>query len=107
MGSQILKESKFSYIVLWVLSCIPFGIYPFLLLTNMMSLAGHSSGNESFLDMLLPYSFLIFSTLYPLTFLYSWTKRKKKNLIISLLPIFHIIISLILFFLWLNFGKEF
>lgn len=105
MKIKYLKESKFTHRILFVLSIIPFGIYPFVLLANVMSLAGHRSGNESFLDMLLPYSFLIFSTLYPLTFLYTWMNRKKKDLIISLLPMFHIIISIILFFLWLKFGN--
>jgi hypothetical protein len=105
MNFQFLKELKLIHIVLFIISIIPFGIYPFLLLANVMSLAGHKSGNESFLEMLLPYSFLIFSTLYPLTFFYSWINWRKKKISISLLPIFHIIISLILFFLWLTFGN--
>ena len=105
MKFQFLKESKLIHIILFIISVIPFGIYPFILLANVMSLAGHRTGNELFLDLLLPYSFLIFSTLYPLTFLYSWINRKRKNLIISLLPIFHVVISIILFFLWEKFGK--
>lgn len=103
MKIKYIKVSKLTRRILFVLSIIPFGIYPFLLLVNMMSLAGHKTGNESFLDLFFPYSFLIFSTLYPFTFLYTWINRKKENLIIHLLPIIHIIISVILFFLWLKF----
>jgi hypothetical protein len=96
------NEYKLINKTLYIISFIPFLIYPFLLLANIMSLFGYKSGNTPFLNLFITYSFLIISTLYPITFFYSKKNRKNNKIIISLLPLFHIIISVILCSIWLN-----
>ena len=74
--TQTLKsEEKNKNILksLFIISFIPLAIYPFILLANIMSLGGQSSGNENLSQVIAAYSFLIFSTLYPVTFIYSLT----------------------------------
>lgn len=44
---------------------IPLGIYPFLLLANIMSLFGHKKDNIPLMEVVINYSFLIGTTLYP------------------------------------------
>lgn len=106
MKLQFLEKSNLPYTILFVISIIPLLFYPIILLANIMSLAGYRTGNEPFLAIFLTYFFLFFSSLYPLTFLYSLLMIKKKNLIISFLPIFHVVIIFILYFLSIKFGDR-
>ncbi|MDY0168588.1 MAG: hypothetical protein RBS80_18715 [Thermoguttaceae bacterium] len=51
------------------LGALPLLIYPFVLLASVMSLAGHRSGNEPALLVLVIKSFLLGSIAYPLVYL--------------------------------------
>jgi hypothetical protein len=99
-----LTEQKNARIhkIFFIISLIPLGIYPIILLANFMSLLGHRSGNEPLSLKFAAYSFLIFSTLYPVTLIYSKTKNKQKIIIISALPLIHLFISILLFIIWMS-----
>ncbi len=51
------------------LGALPLVIYPFVLLANVMGLAGHRSGNEPFALVLLSYAFYLGTTAYPVVYL--------------------------------------
>ena len=88
--------------ILKIASFFPLLIYPFIVLANLMSFVGHRSGNEPASLILYSFSFLIFSTLYPVTLIYSLKYNKKNTVIIALLPIIHVIISICLCCLWFS-----
>ncbi len=100
----LTNETKKSGVqkILYIVSFFPLPIYPLILLANMMSLGGQKSENDPLGLTIAVYSFLIFSALYPITFIYSLKNRKKNNLFITSLPLFHIIISVILCAIWAN-----
>ncbi|MBI5034036.1 MAG: hypothetical protein HZB51_26235 [Chloroflexi bacterium] len=52
-----------------VLGALPLVVYPFVLLANIMGLAGQWSGNESLVLILISYAFYIGTTVYPLVYL--------------------------------------
>jgi hypothetical protein len=85
-----------------IISFIPLILYPLIFLANLMSLIGNRSGKESIYLLISTYAFLIFSTLYPLTLIYSLKYNKNKTYLIAVLPLIHIAISAILFLLWIN-----
>lgn len=60
---------KTATILLLVFAAVPLLIYPFVLLANVMSLAGTRSGSEPMGQVLVSYAFLFTSTLYPLAYL--------------------------------------
>ena len=99
-------KSKNNIVVsgLKIVSLIPLIIYPFIVFANLMSLAGHRTGNESFSLILSSYAFLIFSLMYPLTLTltYSLIFNRDKKIFIAFLPIIHLIISVLLYILWMN-----
>lgn len=99
--NQNLKKRGYIIKFLNVISFIPLIIYPILLLANLMSFFGHRSGNESIFLIVSSYSFLIFSSMYPFTLIYSIKNNKSKRIIIALLPILHVIVSILLCFVWM------
>ena len=99
---QISVKRILTIKILKVISLIPLIIYPIILLANLMSLVGHRSRDESVILILSSYAFLIFSTLYPLTLLYSLIYNREKKIFIAFLPIFHLTLSVILCFVWMN-----
>lgn len=86
--------------ILKIITAIPLVFYPMVLMANVMSLAGHKSGKESTILKVTSYSFLISTTLYPLTFLYSLYYNTHNSYFIGILPIIHIVICIILMKLW-------
>lgn len=56
--------------LLLLLGALPLLIYPFVLLANVMSLAGHWSGNEPLGLVVTVYAFLIGSTAYPAVYIF-------------------------------------
>lgn len=96
------SKNKIMVCGLKIVSIIPLIIYPFILFVNIMSLAGHRTGNETFSLILSSYAFLIFSLMYPLTLTYSLIFNRDKKIFIAFLPIIHLIISVLLYILWMN-----
>jgi hypothetical protein len=81
---------------------IPLLPYPIILMANLMSLMGHRTGNESDEVITNTYSFLIFSSLYPLTLIYSFIRNKNRKISIAVLPLLHLAISIYLGIKWMN-----
>ena len=61
-----------SKIVSWLLllvAALPLLIYPFVLLANIMALAGHRSGDEPIILLLPGFAFVLGTTAYPLVYI--------------------------------------
>ena len=99
---EITTKNEVALKILKVLSFIPLVIYPFIVLANLMSFLGHRSGHEPIFLIISCYSFLIFSSLYPLSLFYSLNYNKNKRIEIAMIPIFHLIISVFLGYLWMS-----
>lgn len=92
--------------IITIVGFIPLVIYPFVLLANVMSFAGERSANTTMFNTIISYIFIILSTLYPISILISWKFNPSNKLIIALLPLFHLIMCGILFYIWSNTGKN-
>lgn len=99
---------KSLYPLLLVLGALPLLCYPFVLLANLMTLAGHRSGHESLGLMVAVYAFLIGSTAYPLVYFLCFgfvivrLKEKKVRAAIrySAAPLLYIALLAILMMFW-------
>jgi len=92
--------------IITIVGFIPLVIYPFVLLANVMSFAGERSANTTMFNTIISYIFIILSTLYPISILISWKFNPSNKLIIALLPLFHLIMCGIQFYIWSNTGKN-
>ena len=79
---------------------IPLAVYPFVLLANVMSFAGEKVEGTPFIATVTFYGFLIFSTLYPVSVIVSWKYIKRNNFAITLIPLLHLVVCVLLFYLW-------
>jgi len=79
---------------------LPLLAYPFVLLANVMSLAGEKVKGTPFIVTLIFYGFLFFSTLYPLSVIVSWAFIKRNDFRITLIPLLHLLVCGLLFYLW-------
>lgn len=86
--------------ILKIISFIPLIIYPFVLLANIMSFSGEQSGDKSLSKLVAMYAFVILSTLYPATVIFSLVANKSQKIIIALLPFLHLLIIALVLFLW-------
>ena len=87
-----------------VIGALPLIIYPFALIANIMQLASFGMLRERELYQLksiLMFLFIILTTLYPLTFKYSFTKFSTaiNKILISLLPIIHLALAALMYFI--------
>jgi hypothetical protein len=95
-------------IVLLVLGALPFLIYPFVVLAGVMSLAGHSSGKEPIILVIVANSFLLGSLAYPLVYLPALVfagarlaaGERKAALVGSIVPLAFLVLLGVLFALW-------
>jgi hypothetical protein len=76
-----MKAITFS---LLAVGALPLLAYPAVILANVMSLAGHRSGDESPVLMLVVYTFLLASTAYPVVYVFCFAfaiarVREKKS----------------------------
>ncbi len=101
---------KMILITLAVIEAVPLLVYPFIIIANIMSLAGHKTGDETMLLMVTMYSFLAVSTLYPITYIFatarnvSYWNAEKISIKLQLLPLLHLAIIIGLFILWGRMG---
>jgi hypothetical protein len=82
--------------VLFVIGGIPLCVYPFVLIANLMSLAGYRAGNVNILSVVVVYLFIFVTSTYPLTYLmciFRYFKRGKK-IFLSVIPLIHIVIAI-------------
>ena len=82
-----------------ILLSLPLIAYPFVLLANVMSLAGEKTANTPFIETLTFYGFLTLTTLYPLSVIISWVFIKRNNFAITLIPLLHLLLCVVLFYL--------
>jgi hypothetical protein len=94
---------------LLVLGGIPLFLYPAVLFANLMSLAGHRSGNEPALLMVVVYSFLLGSLAYPVVYIVCVIKALaqagkdgKAALWFAAGPLGYLLLLVGLMFLWLG-----
>ena len=93
-------------IIAFVILFIPLLIYPFIIFANIMSFAGHKSPNTPISTLTILYSFMIITTLYPISYFLSlivYINKKKPALIF--IPFIHLLLSIIFFILWSNTGS--
>jgi hypothetical protein len=103
---------KAATILLLVFAAVPLLIYPFVLLANVMSLAGTRTGSEPVGQVLVSYAFLFASTAYPLAYLLCLifsivamkTGREQAGLYWSLGPFVYLLGLGLLFVLWMLVG---
>lgn len=85
------------------ISAIPLLIYPFVLISNVMSLAGHHSSHTSFVDIFIAYFFIFITTVYPVTIIISFILFwKKYNIKFAYYPYIHLLLILLFYVLWVG-----
>lgn len=84
--------------VLLTFGKLPFLIYPFVLLANVMQIAGWEYNEVSVITKICTYVFLFFSSSYPLTYIicYWFFNKSKEKIMIPLMPFVHIFITVLL-----------
>lgn len=93
--------------LLFVLEAIPLLIYLFILIANIMSLAGEGSGNETFLLEFVMKTFLIVTTTYPVTYIACLIHFKMEAKIWkAIVPMVHIMLGILFFYLWMGFESK-
>ena len=89
------NTKKILYIIIFIISGIWLIFYPFILITNCMSLAAPASSPQSFIELLqyaLGFLFIITTTFYPIIYVcclimtIKLYKKKKNAIIVSLIP---------------------
>ena len=100
---------KTSSIVALGVSGLPLLIYPFILLANVMSFAGHKTGNEPAILVFVSSAFLWASTLYPIPYVFFFLRAKseskkrngKKETVFALAPLVCLAILGMLMIAWM------
>ena len=87
----------------FIVGGIPLLLYPFVVMANIMQLAGVSNNENVFMTLIVNL-FIFSSSTYLLTYIVCLViyiiKRNKDNLI-SLIPLAQIVITVILFCMWM------
>jgi len=95
------KRTKLKGFILIGISAIPLLFYPFILIANAMSLAGHKAPDTSFYDVFIPYVFIISTTVYPITIIVSLLLfLYKKNIKFAFYPYLNLLLILLVYLLW-------
>jgi len=88
-------------ILLIIIEGLPLLIYPFVLIANLMSLAGLGASDQPFMANLLMVLFLIATSTYPLTYIFSaffvFKRESRYKLLVALCPVLHILLAYFLF----------
>lgn len=83
-----------------IIFTLPLIIYPFVLLANVMSFAAENRATQPAALRYTSLGFLIVSTLYPVSVVISWLFIKQNKLSITLIPIIHLILCFVCYYLW-------
>ncbi|WP_166239694.1 hypothetical protein [Paenibacillus turpanensis] len=92
-------------LLLLIAGGLPLILYPFVMIANIMSLAGERSGNESMLLLLVVYAFIFLSSTYVITYLISvilYIKKKSSRLKMAAIPLIHLALVVCSFLLWMG-----
>lgn len=96
------KIKKLISTIFFVIGGIPLCIYPFVIVANLMSIAGVWPAQVSILLIIVFCLFLLASSAYPITYIICILRFKKgdKNTLLSIIPLFHILATIGLGLLW-------
>ena len=94
-----------------ILAALPLLIYPFILMANIMSLAGYGSNDTPFLLNLFSKGFLLSSSAYPVVYVFSvimyfYAKRRdniKRVSIFAKLPLIYLFFVYLFLMGWIHF----
>lgn len=102
--------NKIISIILFIIGGLPLLIYPFVMLANIMSLAGFAEYGNKNISLVIFVLFLISTSTYPLTYivcLLSFFKKGIGKIIIPIIPLLHILLIVLLYNLWNIVEKSF
>jgi hypothetical protein len=89
------------FLIIGGLALLP---YLLVMIANIMQIAGVRSGDESPLILFVVYAFVIVSSLYAITYavclILAIVKWKQGSLLITAVPLFHILLVLALLAIW-------
>lgn len=95
------KALSIIFLVIGGLALLP---YPFLMIANIMQIAGVRSDGESAVVLFVVFAFVIVSSLYLITYvvclILAIVKRKKGILLISAIPLLHLLLVFALLLVW-------
>lgn len=100
------KIKRFLSVSLFVVEGIPLLIYPFVLIADIMTIAGEWTGKENICLVIVILCAIIASASYPLTYIgsiiYFFNKTQKfyNNKWIPFAPLVHLIIVVLLIYSW-------
>jgi hypothetical protein len=88
--------------IFFVIGGIPLCIYPFVMVANLMSLAGVWPAHVSILLLIVFGLFLLATSTYPITYIICILRFKKggKKISLSIIPLLHILATIGFGFLW-------
>jgi len=94
-------------VILFVIGGIPLLAYPFVILANIMTLAGHWSPDTTVSAKLSVFLFIVLSSAYPFTYhaCVQYYRRTHNNLAISLVPIIHLAVTVLYVIIGLEWSK--
>ena len=94
-------------VILFVIGGVPLLTYPFVMLGNMMTLAGHWSADATASAKLSVFLFIALSSAYPFTYhaCVQYYRKTQNNLAISLVPIIHLAVTILYVIIGLEWSK--
>ncbi len=105
-GIKMSKKSLNTIII--VLGGIPLLLYPFVIIADLMTIAGVWSGDESIFLIIIVYLFLFLTSSYLITYiicLLYYLRRKNGKLVITSLPLIQIMFVILVGFIWSALNK--
>lgn len=98
---------------LLIVGALPLLVYPAVFLASIMSLAGHKTGREPALQMLVARSFQISTLLYPVVYIVALIaalllRNRAADLAgkVATLPLWYLGLIVLLFIAWVRVGKQ-
>lgn len=89
------KTNLITLIPLQVLALAPLLVYPFVFIASIMGVAGHRTGNEPLISLILAYTFYVLTIVYPIPAIvcsiFAWLnfakEKSKKSIVFGVVPI--------------------
>jgi mannitol-specific phosphotransferase system IIBC component len=95
--------------VFFMLGGIPLLLYPFVLLADIMSIAGERTGNENVFLIIIVGLFLFLSSSYPISYsvcLVLYLKNKNRCIWAPIFPLIHVVVVVLVGYLWAFLEKQ-
>ena len=99
------KNQKVSSTVLFSFAAIPLLIYPFVVVANLMTIAGNQNGSELITHLVVVYTFIALTFLYPVIYVvclltFVLTRQTNKKLLLAKIPLGYILLCLCFLGIW-------